>query len=291
MILPTDFQFSQGSLQDYVDCPRRFHLRYVQRLAWPAIDAEPALENERYLQQGAAFHRLAHQHALGIPADKLAVATDADDADIRRWWRNYLQSGPAGLPAIRYPEVVLSAPLEGYRLLARYDLVAIDPAMGAATGRGQRVVIVDWKTSRRRTPRERLQGRLQTRVYPFLLVQAGSHLNNVHPVLPEQVEMVYWFSDFPADPERFSYDQAQHEADEAYLAELIGEIAGRTTDEDFPLTADERRCRYCRYRSLCRRGERAGLLDDDDGELAGDFDSAADPDAFLDIEQIAEIEY
>jgi len=86
MILPTDFQFSQGSLQDYVDCPRRFHLRYVQRLAWPAIDAEPALENERYLQQGAAFHRLAHQHALGIPADRLVVAGSGDDADIRRWW-------------------------------------------------------------------------------------------------------------------------------------------------------------------------------------------------------------
>ena len=283
MTLPTDFQFSQGSLQDYVDCPRRFHLRYVQRLAWPATDAEPPLENERYLQQGAAFHRLAHQHALGIPADRLALGRDADDVDIRRWWRNYLQSGPAGLPANRYPEVVLSAPLAGYRVLARYDLVAVHP--------GQRAVIVDWKTSRRRTPRERLQGRLQTRVYPYLLVQAGSHLNTAHPVLPEQVEMVYWFSDFPADPEVFSYDRAQHAADEAYLAELIGEIAGRTTDEDFPLTADERRCRYCRYRSLCRRGKSAGLLDDDDGELAGDFDPAADLDAFLDIEQIAEIEY
>ena len=288
MTLPTDFQFSQGSLQDYVDCPRRFLLRYVQGLAWPAIDAEPPLENERYLQQGAAFHRLAHQHALGIPTERLAVA---GDGDIRRWWRNYLQSGPAGLPAKRYPEVVLSAPLGGYRLLARYDLIAIDPAMDAAMGRGQRAVIVDWKTSRRRTPRDRLQARLQTRVYPFLLVQAGLHLNDSHPLPPEQVEMIYWFSDFPADPERFSYDRAQHGADEAYLAALIGEIAGRGSDEDFALTSDDRRCRYCRYRSLCRRGEVAGLLDDDDGELAGDFDPAADLDAFLDVEQIAEIEY
>jgi len=258
----------------------------VQRLAWPAIDAEPALENERYLQQGAAFHRLAHQHALGIPADRLVVAGNGDDADIRRWWRNYLQSGPADLPAKRYPEVVLSAPLGGYRLLARYDLVAVD----AAKGRGQRAVIVDWKTSRRRTPRDRLQGRLQTRVYPFLLVQAGAHLNEPQPLAPEQVEMIYWFSDFPADPERFSYDRTQHGADQAYLAGLIGEIVARGSDEDFTLTADERLCRYCRYRSLCRRGESAGLLDDYDEE-DGNFEPSDDLEPFLDLEQIAEIEY
>ncbi|MCP4541151.1 MAG: PD-(D/E)XK nuclease family protein, partial [Chloroflexi bacterium] len=66
MTLPADFQFSQASLQDYVDCPRRFQLRYVLRVAWPAPEAEPVLENERYLQQGAAFHRLVHQHALGL---------------------------------------------------------------------------------------------------------------------------------------------------------------------------------------------------------------------------------
>jgi len=292
MILPTDFQFSQGSLQDYVDCPRRFHLRHVQRLAWPAIDAEPALENERYLQQGAAFHRLAHQHALGIPADRLVVAGNGDDADIRRWWLNYLQSGPADLPAKRYPEVVLSAPLGGYRLLARYDLVAVD----AAKGRGQRAVIVDWKTSRRRTPRDRLQARLQTRVYPFLLVQAGARLfepqpSDSRPLAPEQVEMIYWFSDFPADPERFSYDRTQHGADEAFLAGLIEEIAARGSDEDFTLTADENRCRHCRYRSLCRRGESAGLLDDEGDETDGDLELGADLDTFLDLEQIAEIEY
>ena len=42
--LPADFHFSQGSLQDYVDCPRRFQLRYMMKLAWPAVEAEPAVE-------------------------------------------------------------------------------------------------------------------------------------------------------------------------------------------------------------------------------------------------------
>ena len=33
---------SQSSLQDYVDCARRFQLRYLDRLSYPAIESEPA---------------------------------------------------------------------------------------------------------------------------------------------------------------------------------------------------------------------------------------------------------
>lgn len=99
MILPTDLQFSQASLQDYVDCQRRFQLRYVQRVAWPAAEAEPAMEmeNERYLRQGAVFHRLIHQHLLGIAPDKLAATVT--DVDLIGWWRNYLEGGPSDLSA------------------------------------------------------------------------------------------------------------------------------------------------------------------------------------------------
>jgi hypothetical protein len=249
MTLPTDFQFSQGSLQDYVDCPRRFQLRYIQRLAWPAVEAEPPLENERHLQQGAAFHRLVHQHVLGLSPERLS--STITDEDLSRWWHNYLESGLTDLPTSHYPEVVLSTPVNGHRLVAKYDLIAIDPVLSGACpersrrveGSGQRVdfgelsraVIVDWKTSRKRPQRKWLAERLQTRVYPYLLVRAGSHLKEGQPFQPEQVEMVYWFANFPDDPERFPYDAAQYDADGAYLASLIDEIKS-LGDEDFTLT-------------------------------------------------------
>lgn len=269
MTLPT--HFTQASLQDYADCPRRFQLRYVERVAWPALEADSALENERHMQQGIAFHRLAHQHALGIPEEQLARTVS--DADLRRWWHNYLTRGPDDLPAARYPEIALSAPLGDYRLVAKYDLIAI----------GQRAIIVDWKTSRKRSRRKWLFERLQTKVYPYLLVRAGAHLNGGQPLAPEQVEMVYWFADFPDDPARFPYDVAQYEADAAYLTSLVGRIA----NPPYPLTTDEQHCRYCRYRSLCRRGVEAGPFDEME-------DAATPDDEFdfnLDLEQIAEIEY
>lgn len=276
MSLPPDFQFSQGSLQDYVDCPRRFQLRYVQRVAWPALEAMPVLEHERYLQQGAAFHRLVHQHLMGLPARRLARMVNDDD--LRRWWRNYLETRPTDLPSIRYPEVLLSAPAGDYRLVAKYDLVAVDP--------GERAVIVDWKTSRRRPERERLAERLQTKVYPYLLVRAGAHLNGDQPVQPGQVEMVYWFADAPVGPERFTYDAAHYQADEEYLTKLIEEIAN-LGDDGWHLTSQERRCRFCRYKSLCQRGIMAGRFDEADGDL----EPGDDLDFDLDFEQVAEIEY
>jgi CRISPR/Cas system-associated exonuclease Cas4 (RecB family) len=276
MTLPSDFQFSQASLQDYVDCPRRFQLRYVQRVAWPAEEVEPAMENERYLRQGTAFHRLVHQHLLGLPPERLSSLVTDDD--LHRWWRNYLERGPADLPPSRYPEVVLSAPVSDNRFVAKYDLIAVDA--------GRRAVIVDWKTSRKRSSRKWLAQRLQTRVYPYLLVRAGFHLNAGQPFEPEQVEMVYWFANSPTNPERFPYGAVQYETDKVYLTSLIKEIKG-LGDEDLPLTTQKRRCNYCPYRSLCQRGVKAGTFDEaeDEGELDDDFDIS------LDLEQIAEIEY
>jgi CRISPR/Cas system-associated exonuclease Cas4 (RecB family) len=284
MTLPTDFQFSQGNLQDYVDCPRRFQLRHLLRLAWPAVEAEPALENERHLQQGAAFHRLVHQHVLGLSPERLSSIVT--DKDLSRWWHNYLNSAPADLSESRYPEIILSAPVRGHRLVAKYDLIAVGPVLSAAEGPGQQTAILDWKTSRKRPRRKWLAERLQTKVYPYLLVQAGSHLNEGRPFQPEQVEMVYWFADFPEDPERFPYDAAQYDEDGDYLASLIEEIKN-LGDDGFPPTTQEQRCRYCLYRSLCQRGVRAGPFD----EAGSEPEEGDDFGISLDFEQIAEIKY
>jgi len=36
--MDVSFSFAQSSLQDYLDCPRRFQLRYVLNQPWPTID-------------------------------------------------------------------------------------------------------------------------------------------------------------------------------------------------------------------------------------------------------------
>ncbi len=279
MSLPPDFIFSQGSLQDYTDCPRRFQLRYLLELSWPAIEAEPADEFEASIRDGEAFHRLAQQHALGVLSTDLSLEPDSN---LAVWWANYLASPPPDLPAIRYPEITLSAPLGDHRLIAKFDLVAIEP--------GGRAVVVDWKTSARRPRSGWLIERLQTRVYRRLLVRAGAALNAGAPIAAEQVEMIYWFANFPDEPERLRYDATQFEADGRFLAELAAEIA-QCNDDVFSLTDDERNCRFCAYRSLCDRGVEAGALSVDEPADIADRGRSDDWAARFDMEQIGEIAF
>ncbi len=273
-LLPESFQFSQGSLQDYVACPRRFQLRYVLMQPWPALITEPAAEAEQHMQRGADFHRLAHQHTLGLEPQQLAVMIQ--DETLAGWWQTYLTRPPADLPAaIRRAEVVLAAPLAGYRLLAKVDLLAAEP--------GERLVVVDWKTMLKHPRRATLANRLQTRVYRYLAVEAGAAFHGGQRPHPEQVEMVYWLAAFGGATERFPYDAGQHATDGDYLATVIAEIAA-CREEIWPLTPDTRQCRFCNYRSLCERGVKPGFLADLDEDLEL-------PELEIDLEQVAEIEF
>ncbi len=282
MNLPPDFQFSQASLQDFVDCRRRFLLRHIQRLSWPALETEPVLEQERYLQQGASFHRLAQQFLLGIPASRLESMIH--DPELQGWWDHFMQIGPglkvsAGADGWRlFPEISLSIPMRDSRLVAKFDLLAVTPE--------HKMLIYDWKTSRNKPKRQWLGARLQTRVYPYLLKNGGASLNQGQPVQPEQVEMVYWFTSHPGQEERFTYGENAHQADDAYLTNLVDTIHDLKED-DFRLTLDEKRCAFCVYRSLCNRGISAGWAAEQDGEYTAESETALE----LDFDQIAEIEF
>ena len=278
MSLNPDFRFSQNNLQDYLDCPRRFELRYILRQAWPALESEPYLEQEQRMEDGQKFHKLVQQYVVGLSEESLQESASSSST-VAGWWANFLQSAPIDdLPLDRYVEYYLCGSLGDYRLAAQYDLLSIE--------QGKRAVIIDWKTASRRPGRETLKNRVQTRVYRYLLVAAGTQLNGNQPVRPEQVEMVYWFPEFPDQPERFPYDQKQYEADGAFLQSLVAEIASLQPGR-FILTADEKKCLFCNYRSLCNRGEVAGDWHE------ADETPAAEPAAqtALDFEQIGEVEF
>lgn len=262
---------SQSSLQDYVDCSLRFKLRYLDRLSYPAIESEPALENEKHQREGEYFHRLLQQHLVGISAAKIARL--ANTANLERWWSNWQHFIAQQELGNSSPEVTLSAPLGNYRLLAKYDLISV---------RDGKATIYDWKTYRKRPRDEWLAARMQTRVYRAMLVQAGGHLNNGQPFEPEQVEMIYWFADFPDEPARFAYTSAQYERDWALLLKLSEEVGSASS---YPQTDDRQKCNFCTYRSYCERGVLAGDIGLGEAEMEAEelFD--------VNFEQIGEIAF
>jgi len=323
MTLPTNFRFSQASLADYLDCPRRFQLRYLLEQAWPAVESEPLLERERLAELGRRFHKLIQQHVEGLSAETLTASIG--EPELARWWQSYLASLTttlSDLPEKRRAEVAMSIPitatsLRGARSATKQspdqstetallpstpaslrsasarDALAVTPGyrltahFDLIAGDDDRAVIVDWKTEQRQPARERLLQRVQTRVYRYVLTVAQQRP-------PGTVSMIYWFAQYPDQPVTLPYDAAQYAADHQYLSELIEEIENLARDSgelvrtpspgfEWPKTPDERKCAYCVYRSLCNRGVRAGT--GDPGEE--DFDLVAR----INIDQIDAIEY
>jgi CRISPR/Cas system-associated exonuclease Cas4 (RecB family) len=259
MTIPPDFQFSQSSLQDYVDCPRRFEIRYLLKIKWPALQTEPFLEYEENQKMGQLFHRLVHQYELGIPVNQ--IMTSEASPILTRWWNNYFGAVPkSALPKNRYPEYRMSSSLAGFRIVGQFDLLAINP--------GSQVIIIDWKTSRSRISTSRLHSLMQSHLYPLLMIEAGSKLNNGEKIIPEQVEMIYWFTEFPDDVEHIHYSTEKYVSDLDLIENLIHEIKDKP-GTPFPLTGEDKNCRFCNYRSLCDRGIKAG---DWTAQLSENFD-------------------
>lgn len=272
--LPETFAFSQSSLQAYEDCPRRFWLAYVEQLPWPAIEASPVQEYEQLMRLGANLHLLIQRAEIGIDPEQLAFGLEQPLAG---WFDAYLRHRPVDLPkSFVETERVLTIPMARYRLAAKFDLITAEP--------DGRVVIIDWKTSRQRTEPGALRRRMQTLVYPYVLVEASAGLP-WGPVQPEQVEMRYWFTAAPGQPVVFRYDRAQHDASQTLLQQLVGNILAGRREADFPKAPDtevnrKRLCSYCIYRSRCNRGV-----------TAGDLAELADTEEFFAVDLEAALEF
>ncbi|MGB9641008.1 MAG: PD-(D/E)XK nuclease family protein [Anaerolineales bacterium] len=279
--LAPDFTFSQSNLQDYLECPRRFYLRYVRRLLWPNREMSSESENARRILLGQTFHRLAQQKALGISNEKIQRLVANQPLEIQTWWENFQawweNSLPAGLNGVRFAETSLTSGVAGSRLIAKYDLLVIHPS-GTVT-------IYDWKTIAHPIKAETLTRHVQSRVYPFIFMQANATLLPGRKIAPEQITMVYWFTADPDHPQQLPYHTRQYQADQDYLTHLITEILARQ-DEDFTLTTNEKYCAHCVYRTYCDRRE----SDEGDETLITDSDNPAllFPD---DWDQVSEIAY
>ncbi len=206
--------------------------------------------------------------------DRSILVKEGDEIELKIWIQNHLAVPELWNFQKCFPETTLTATLSGYRIIAKFDLIAV-------TKNGD-LLILDWKTSKRKPHRFFLQNRLQTRIYPWVLYRSLQKLFPGVKYQPSQISMIYWFADYPGDKEQFSYDQARLDENKEFLSTLIGSISA-TPIEGFYKTTDERICRFCSYRSYCERGLEAGNLSElDNISSAEDLLNVS----FSDVEEI-----
>ena len=160
------FQFNQGNLQDYVDCARLFQLRHIKRIAWPFREQELSQQYREYMNLGTVFHQMAYQFYLGVPSPHL-LRTVSLNRKLIKWWEDFLTYSPDLDDYQLYPEISLSIPIGSDRLVAKFDLLAIQQSEHSGASSGKReIVIIDWKTSGKQPKQSWLVKRLQSRFYP-----------------------------------------------------------------------------------------------------------------------------
>ena len=258
--LKEDFVFNPSNLQDYVDCPYRFYLKYVLRLSWPAPLTDDDLLLEKTLRHGQALHKLIFQQSIGMPNEWLSVC--AEQEGVTEWWNNYRTFGmktvekeALGFEDVHYYyEIPLQVELNGYRLSGVLDLLIM--------GREEKACIFDWKSGGKMAYpklRERLAARIQTQCYP-LLVYLARHLPlDSHKI--EAVSMIYWFAGNPHLPIEFKFDKKELESLRNKFSDLLQQIS---KEKDFEKTAQMKHCIPCSYRTYCERIEFAAAEKDRD---------------------------
>ena len=267
--------FSASMLQDYVDCQRRFELKYIRKQSWPSIPVEPILELEDLIVRGRQFHLLAHQFFAGVPLE--AIYKAINDTILREWFNRFVGFYDRKAWKQNLSEMKITSHLNQHRLIAVYDLVV-------QTNEG-RIAIFDWKTSLHPPNQELLRLKIQSSIYPFILFE---NLQSLFPSTAKSgdpaLSMTYWYPAFPDTLISFEYNQENHHENCESLQKLLDEIQDKIQNMQFHKTDKLKLCKYCQYRSLCDRGIIAGARDDmaaDSGsdEIMIDFDELPEIDA------------
>lgn len=252
-MLPENFVFSQNNLQNYFDCKQKFYLKEIQKLEWPSLESEPVRLQEEKMALGVQFHRMCYQYFCGIPEE--SIRESIESPELNRWWSAFLQLG-LQVSANNQPEKAITLEFYNFRLTTHYDLLITNPD-GLFT-------IYDWKTNLKQPLREKLAARMQTWLYPLVLQLFLENRTKIHPN-PENINMIYWYPEFPERPIKFTYNRDIYFQQKIELKGILEEIL-HNEKEDFVLTPDLRQCNYCQFRSYCGRGIKAGIFSEMDKE-------------------------
>lgn len=241
----TSLHLNQSAFQDFLDCPRRFELHFLNETSWPAAQGSPLLKFERLTETGNRFHQLCQQFFIGIDGELLSRSiTDPQLGDL---WDSFLPYGRSIQSHPGLSEQILRIPFGDHFLDAKFDLIVQLP--------NDSFLIIDWKTAAAKPSRTILANRVQTYLYPYILKHAGEDLFPNSFSNTSSIAMQYYYPLSSSPEEFFAYSEEEETQTQHKITSLIDQIQEKMNRPDpFPMTEDQKKCQYCLYRSYCERG-------------------------------------
>ncbi len=241
----SSLHLNQSAFQDFLDCPRRFELRFLNETSWPAAQGSPLLKFERLTEIGNRFHQLCQQFFIGI--DKELLSSSITDPMLRDLWDSFLPYGRSIQSNPSISEQILRIPFGVHFLDAKFDLIVQLP--------NDSLLIIDWKTAATKPSRTTLANRVQTYLYPYILHHAGGDLFPNSLNNSSSITMQYYYPLSSNPEEIFTYSDEEEKRTQQKITALIDQIEEKMErPSHFPLTEEQKCCNYCLYRSYCERG-------------------------------------
>ena len=227
---------TQTQISAYERCKRFYFLKYVRRLVWPV-----ELSDRQQVRQGEAFHLLIRQLLMGFSRESLLVPADSEN--LSRWLEVFLSNKPLGKPDMIFPEREVTMNFADVLWLGKFDALAVYD---------EQIRIFDWKTSGRKPEEAHYLSAPQTRLYRFLAKTCAPRLLGAshHGIPAENIEMVYWFPEYPENTISLAYSEEQYERDMTWLRTRAREMSSQN-EADYPQTEKIRVCSSCSYRTHC----------------------------------------
>ena len=247
-----DFYFSQSALKVFNTCSLKFRYRYLDGLFWPR-DWGHNQQHKKQLEWGRLFHRLAlryYDRGYVQPGDYI-------EARLQQWFARLQEFRPYRKQGEFLPEHELRLNQQGIRLLAKYDLMYVEPTR-------KKIIIYDWKTNEKQLLRDELLNDLQTVVYLYVLFKTSSYFPG-DKLTADSIQLVYWNPRFPEEPMIISYSYKLQEKGERLLTAKIKEIKNYQY-QDFQKTKNRKVCKYCEYRPICYGKETERIISEYEDE-------------------------
>jgi CRISPR/Cas system-associated exonuclease Cas4 (RecB family) len=250
---------SQSQIRDFQTCPQKYYLSHILKLSWPAPPSPLFKKLEEEAALGETFHLFVHRIIQGLNPEESAFETE--NKTIAKWIDNFLRNYPLPQDAVLYSERELTNLDEDILWIGKFDVIATLQ---------NKILIFDWKTSQKAGKVLWLEESPQTRLYRYLLYQNRQlySYDGTDHMKPEQIEMIYWFVNFPNSPIHIRYSEKQFAADRQFLKEIAAKINSDKA-ENYPKTSIEKVCNYCQFQTYCKRG----FPDQSDSEYEPDWNN------------------
>ncbi|MTI54509.1 PD-(D/E)XK nuclease family protein [Geosporobacter ferrireducens] len=235
------FYYSQNSLNTFLQCPKKFRFKYVERLHWKKALPGADLYYEN-MKVGLDFHLLCERYFSGIACDVPAAVENREQ--LQTWLKQLKEMIPLKEEHRYLPEYEMRMIKGDVRLQAKYDLIVLK-------GDGD-VEIWDWKTEERQMSMAEVAKKIQTMVYMYLFMENAQGLLRC-PIDYEKIKMIYWQPQYGTKRLEVPYSREKHLQYEAEIKNIIQEL--QVYDFDCPMNRErfEKSCRYCEFQSLCNQ--------------------------------------